>query len=69
VKMSRRIVDLNCLPMLPSIRTWICFGDLNIGSLSFDCRLDDSQALVALLLHCGISLAVSCEPHHQLWNT
>ncbi|XKV50247.1 hypothetical protein QCL65_08280 [Pseudomonas sp. nanlin1] len=55
--------------MLPSIRTWICFGDLNIGSLSFDYRLDDSQALVALLLHCGISLAVSCEPHHQLWNT
>ncbi len=60
------IGNLNDVAVLPTIRLRISRRDLNVSPLNFRfCRIH-SQTPIPLLEHRWISLAIRCEPHHQL---
>lgn len=62
------IGELNNVAVLPTIRLGISRRDLNVSPLSFGfCRIHP-QTAIALLDHRRVSLAIHCEPHHQLRN-
>jgi len=62
------IGDLDDLSMPPAIRTSISRGNRDICALSPRLRRVHPQTPIALLDHLWISLAIRCEPHHQLRN-